>query len=54
MNNFLMEKSRRWKSKETKTLDYLGMQFDMNETGEVKITMKHHVNKVIEEFPDPL
>ena len=34
-------------------LDYLGMQFDMSNKGEVKITMKHHVMIVLSEFPDP-
>ena len=32
-------------------LDYLGMKFDYSVKGEVKISMKHYVDKIIEEYP---
>ena len=35
-------------------LDYLGMKFDLSVKGEVSITMPHHVEKAIKEFPGKL
>ena len=37
-----------------KNLKYLGMNFDLKTRGEVAITMPHHINKVINEFPGKL
>ena len=37
-----------------KSLNYLGMNFDLKTRGEVAITMTHHINKVINEFPGKL
>ena len=37
-----------------KSLDYLGMNFNFQSEGEVKITMYDHVKKIMKEFPDPL
>ena len=37
-----------------KVLNYLGMDFDFSVKKQVSISMKHYVEKVIEEFPDPL
>ena len=37
-----------------KSLNYLGMNFDLKTKGEVAITMPHHINKVINEFSGKL
>ena len=37
-----------------KVLNYLGMDFDFSVKKQVSISMKHYVEKVIKEFPDPL
>ena len=37
-----------------KILNYLGMNFDLSTKGEVAITMPHHINKVINDFPGKL
>ena len=37
-----------------KSLNYLGMNFDLSTKGVVAITMPHHINKVINEFPGKL
>ena len=33
-----------------KSLNYMGMKLDLKTTGEVAITMPHHIHKVITEF----
>ena len=37
-----------------KVLNYLGMDFDYSIKGDVSISMRHYVEKIIKEFPDPL
>ena len=37
-----------------KMLNYLGMDFDFSVKKQVSTSMKHYVEKVIKEFPDPL
>ena len=37
-----------------KLLNYLGMNFDLRDKGKVAITMPHHVEKAIKEFPGKL
>ena len=39
---------------EGKALDYLVVNFDFTTEGKVKISMNHHVDKVIKEFPGKL
>lgn len=41
-------------SGKNKVLNYLGMDFDYSIKGEVRISMKHYVDKTIKGFPDPL
>ena len=48
----LMEEQRL--SETNKVLNYLGMDFDFSVKGEVSISMRHYVDKVIQEFPDLL
>ena len=38
-------------SPSNKVLNYLGMDFDFSVEGEVSISMKHYVNKIIKGFP---
>ena len=40
-------------SESNKVLNYLGMNFDFSVKKKVSISMRHYVDKVIEEFPDP-
>ena len=35
-------------------LEYLGMDFDFSVKKQVSIFMRHYVDKIIQEFPDPL
>ena len=37
-----------------KVLDYLEIEFDFSVSGEVKISIDHHINKVQSMFPDKL
>ena len=37
-----------------KSLNYLGMNFNLKTKGQVAITMPHHINKVVNEFPGKL
>ena len=37
-----------------KVLNYLGMEFDFSVAKQVSISMRHYVDKIIKEFPDPL
>lgn len=48
----LMESQRM--SETDKVLNYLSMDSDFSMKKEVRIFMKHYVDKVIKEFPDPL
>ena len=38
----------------TKVLNCLGIDFDYSTKGEVSISLRHNVDKTINEFPDPL
>ena len=49
-----MVKIKRMTVQRGKELDYLGMNFNFQEKGKVKITMYEHVKKILKEFPDPL
>lgn len=37
-----------------KNLNYLGIKFNLSTKGQVDISMPHHINKVINEFPGKL